>query len=35
MKAKVIITDFISEPLNYEREILGDLAEVTALGAER
>ena len=35
MKAKVIITDFISEPLNSEREILGDLAEVTALGAER
>jgi len=35
MKAKVVITDFISEPLSYEREILGDLAEVTALGAER
>ena len=35
MKPKVIITDFISEPLDYEREILGDLAEVTALGAER
>lgn len=35
MKPKVIITDFISEPLTYEREILGDLAEVTALGAER
>ncbi len=35
MKPKVIITDFISEPLTYEREILGDIAEITALGAER
>ncbi len=35
MKPKVIITDFISEPLTYEREILGDLAEVSALGVER
>ncbi len=35
MKPKVIITDFISEPLDIEREILGDLAEVEALGAQR
>ena len=34
-KPQVLITDFISEPLDIEREILGDLAEVTALGAER
>ncbi len=34
-KPKVIITDFISEPLDIEREILGGLAEITALGAER
>ncbi len=34
MKAKVIITDFIQEPLSYEREILGDLAEVVALDAK-
>ncbi|MDZ4289611.1 MAG: hypothetical protein U0984_16720, partial [Prosthecobacter sp.] len=31
MKAKVIITDFISEPLDHERRILGDVADVTAL----
>lgn len=35
MNPKVIITDFISEPLDYEREILGDIADVTALGAAR
>ena len=35
MKARVIVTDFISEPLDIEREILGDLAEVSALGAQR
>jgi C-terminal binding protein len=35
MKAKVVITDFISEPLDIEREILGDLAEVTALSARQ
>lgn len=34
-KPQVIITDFISEPLDIEREILGDLADVSALGAER
>lgn len=33
MKAKVVITDFISEPLEYERAILGDLADVVALNA--
>lgn len=33
MKAKVVITDFISEPLDHERRILGDLADVTALNA--
>ena len=31
MKAKVVITDFISEPLDHERAILGDLADVVAL----
>jgi D-3-phosphoglycerate dehydrogenase/C-terminal binding protein len=30
---KVIITDFISEPLDCERRLLGDLAEVVALDA--
>lgn len=33
MKAKVVITDFISEPLDHERRILGDLADVSALNA--
>ena len=32
-RAKVVITDFISEPLEHERRILGDLAEVIALDA--
>ena len=32
-RAKVIITDFISEPLDDEQRTLGDLAEVTALDA--
>lgn len=31
--ARVIITDFVSEPLDHERRILGDLAEVVALDA--
>ncbi len=31
--AKVIITDFVTEPLDEERRLLGDLAEVTALDA--
>ncbi len=33
MQPQVIITDFIEEPLDYERQILGDLAQVTALNA--
>ncbi len=33
MSAKVIITDFVTEPLDEERRILGDLAEVIALDA--
>ena len=32
-KAQVVITDYREEPLDLEREILGDLAEVTALQA--
>ncbi len=32
-RAKVVITDFLGEPLDQERTILGDLAEVTALNA--
>src|SRR5437762_13271510 len=32
-RAKVIITDFITEPLDDEQRTLGDLAEVTALDA--
>jgi D-3-phosphoglycerate dehydrogenase/C-terminal binding protein len=31
--AKVVITDFVTEPLDPERRILGDLAEITALNA--
>src|SRR5215213_613092 len=30
---KVVITDFVTEPLDCERRILGDLAEVVALDA--
>ena len=33
-RAKVVITDFISEPLEHERRILGDLADVFALNAQ-
>lgn len=33
MKAKVVITDFISEPLDHERRVFGDLADVSALDA--
>ncbi len=29
----VLVTDFIAEPLEIEREILGDVADVTAVGA--
>ena len=32
-RAKVVITDFIVEPLDQELRILGDLAEVVALNA--
>lgn len=32
--AKVVITDFVTEPLDHERRILGDLADVHALGAK-
>ena len=31
---KVMVTDFVSEPLDVERRILGELAVVTALGAK-
>jgi C-terminal binding protein len=31
---KVFITDFITEPLDVERQILGEVAEVVALGAK-
>ena len=31
---KVAITDFVGEPLDVERRILGDLADITALGAK-
>lgn len=31
---KVVVTDYIEEPLQHERKILGDLAEVVALNAE-
>ena len=32
-RAKVVVTDFIVEPLDHERRLLGDLAEVVALNA--
>ena len=32
-RGKVIITDFITEPLDDEQRTLGDLAEITALDA--
>lgn len=32
-KARIVVTDFLEEPLTVEREILGDVAEVVALGA--
>lgn len=32
-KFKVVVTDFVSEPLDAERAILGDLAEISALDA--
>ena len=30
---KLVITDFITAPLDYERRVLGDAAEVSALEA--
>lgn len=33
-QARVVITDLLSEPLTIERELLGDIADVVALGAE-
>ena len=32
---KVVITDFVGEPLDVERRILGDLADITALNARQ
>lgn len=32
-RARIVVTDFLTEPLTIEREILGDLAEVVALEA--
>ena len=32
LSAKVVVTDFLEEPLDHERGILGDLAEVSAIG---
>jgi C-terminal binding protein len=32
-RAKVVVTDFITEPLDHERRILGELADVVALNA--
>jgi len=32
-RAKVVVADFITEPLDHERRLLGDLAEVVALNA--
>src|SRR5262249_36738097 len=32
-RAKVIVTDFVTEPLDHERHILGNLADVVALNA--
>ena len=33
-RAKVIVTDFVPEPLDEERRVLGDLAEVSGLDAQ-
>lgn len=33
MAAKVVVADFISEPLSVERDVLGELADVRAVGA--
>ena len=32
-RPKVVVTDFITEPLHHERQILGDVADVVALNA--
>jgi C-terminal binding protein len=32
-KARIVITDFVGEPLDFEQSILGDLAEIVALNA--
>ena len=32
-RAKVVVADFITEPLDHERRILGDLADIVALNA--
>ncbi len=32
-RARVLVTDFLEEPLNIEREILGEVADIEALGA--
>jgi C-terminal binding protein len=32
-RAKVVVTDFINEPLDHERRIIGELADVVALNA--
>jgi len=32
-RCKVVITDFVTEPLDAERRVLGDLAEIVALDA--
>lgn len=34
-RPRVVVTDFIREPLDHERRILGDVADVVALEAER
>jgi D-3-phosphoglycerate dehydrogenase/C-terminal binding protein len=35
MRAKVLAVDFVEEPLDIERGVLGEVADVFALGAER
>lgn len=32
-RAKVVVADFITEPLDHEGRILGDIAEIVALNA--
>ena len=33
-RSRIYITDFLTDDLRVEREILGDLAEIVAVGAE-